>query len=244
LSLTVLRSAARRRVRAVSAQPFADEAALLSAAHALSGYTVAELAHAVGRDVSAQACRDKGCVGRVAELALGLRCVGKPQAVADFAELGVELKTLPVTPQRRPRESTFVCYAPLEQLLELPWEQSRVGRKLARVLFWPVESDPRVPLGQRRFGRAFLWSASAAQAALLRADYAEFARQLLLGHAESLDARLGKALQLRPKAAHGRVRVRGLDADGAPFRMTPRGFYLRASFTHGILREAFAETVA
>jgi len=237
-------SLAAFRVRAVCARAFADEAALLAAARSLSGYTVAELADAVGRDVTAQSARDKGCVGRVAELALGLRCSGAagPQLAVDFAELGVELKTLPVTRQLRPSESTFVCYAPLEQLVELPWEQSRVGRKLARVLFWPVESDPRVPLGQRRFGHAFLWSASAAQAALLRADYAELARHVSDGHVEILDARLGKALQLRPKAAHGRVRVRVLDAEGAPLRMTPRGFYLRASFTHWILRDAFAES--
>jgi DNA mismatch repair protein MutH len=160
---------------------------------------------------------------------------GVPPSAADFEALGVELKTLPVTARMRPRESTFVCYVPLVQLTEIPWEQSRVAKKLARVLFLPVESGETLRFGERRIGRAFLWSASDEQADILRSDYAELARRVGEGHVEALDARVGRALQLRPKAAHGRVRVRLTDGDGVPWRLQPRGFYLRASFTEQLL---------
>jgi DNA mismatch repair protein MutH len=214
---------------------FASEQALLAAARGLAGYTLAELAAAVCLGVPEGPLRDKGFIGRLAERALGLQ-VGQPVlSVADFGTLGIELKTMPVTRALRPKESTFVCYVPLVQLTETPWEQSRVALKLARVLFLPVESGRGLGFAERRIGRAFLWSPSAAQLDTLREDYAELARRVLDGHMEALHARVGRVLQLRPKAAHGGVRIRVTDGDGAPWRLQPRGFYLRASFTKEIL---------
>lgn len=228
---------------ALHAAPFADEAALLRAARALAGFTLAELANAVCQGLPAEPLRDKGFIGRVAEHALGLHlhAVSPLVAASDFAALGIELKTLPVTATLTPRESTFVCYVPLTQLTELAWEDSRVAHKLARVLFLPIESGAALQFGARRFGRAFLWSPSPEQAALLRADYEELARRVQDGHAEALDARVGQVMQLRPKAAHGGVRVRVTDGDGVPWRLQPRGFYLRASFTKQILQAALRE---
>ena len=221
---------------------FACETALLSAARALAGYTLAELSGAVGVPLPDAPRRDKGFIGRVAERALGLHPVpGAQPATTDFTALGIELKTLPVNVALRPKESTFVCYVKLGTLIEVPWEESRVALKLARVLFLPVESDAELAFGERRIGRAFLWSASAEQLHVLREDYAELGRRVLDGHAEALDARVGQALQLRPKAAHGGVRVRITDGDGIPWRLTPRAFYLRAGFTEQIVRAALAE---
>lgn len=226
----------------LSIEAFADEGALLSAARALAGYTLSELATAVCQGLPAEPLRDKGFIGRVAERALGLHLhsVSPLLAASDFAALGIELKTLPVTQQLTPRESTFVCYVPLQQLTELPWEQSRVAAKLARVLFLPVESGAALKFAERRFGRAFLWSPSVEQTALLRADYEELARRVQEGHAEALNARVGQVMQLRPKAAHGGVRVRVTDGDGVPWRLQPRGFYLRATFTKQLLQAALS----
>jgi DNA mismatch repair protein MutH len=221
--------------------PFGSRDALLTAARGLAGYTVAELARAVCQGLPADPLRDKGFIGRVAERALGLHELIAPPSAADFGALGVELKTLPVNRALRPRESTFVCYVQLAQLVETPWEQSRVAEKLARVLFLPVESAPGLGFERRRIGRAFMWAPDAQQTALLRADYAELAQRVQDGHAEALDARVGRVLQLRPKAANGGVRVRMTDGDGLPWRMQPRGFYLRASFTQQLVAAALAE---
>jgi DNA mismatch repair protein MutH len=223
-------------------QSFADEAALLSAAQRLAGHTLAEIAGVVEQRLPAAPQRDKGFIGRVAERALGL--VAAPRASqrspADFPALGVELKTLPVTRALRPRESTFVCYVQLPQLSETAWEDSRVALKLARVLFLPIESEPGMAFGERRIGRAFLWSPSDEERDVLRGDYMQLAEKLLAGHAEAIDARMGSALQLRPKAAHGGVRVKVVDGEGVPWRLQPRAFYLRASFTERLLRASLA----
>jgi DNA mismatch repair protein MutH len=229
---------------ALHAGPFTSEAALLTAARSLAGYTLGELAEAVCQGLPAEPLRDKGFIGRVAERALGLHIHGVSPLIAasDFATLGIELKTLPVTSDLTPRESTFVCYVPLNQLTELPWERSRVAQKLARVLFLPIESGPKLQFAERRFGRAFLWSPTPQQTELLRADYEELARRVQEGHVEALDARVGRVLQLRPKAARGDVRVRVTDGEGLPWRLQPRGFYMRASFTKQLVHEALCVT--
>ena len=162
-----------------------------------------------------------------------------PQRLAaDFSELGIELKTLPVGADGRPRESTFVCYVPLASLRETDWRRSRVALKLGRVLFVPIESEPKLCFAQRRVGSAFLWSPSAQQERVLCDDYAAIASRVSDGHLEMLDARVGRALQLRPKAASGRVNVRYSDGEGVPLLTRPRGFYLRASFTAEIVQQA------
>jgi DNA mismatch repair protein MutH len=218
---------------------FASEAELMCEARQLAGRTIAELALALACAVPIEPVRDKGCLGRIVERSLGL--LSSPLTAADFATLGIELKTLPVGRDAQPRESTFVCYVPLARLAETSWEDSRVAEKLARVLFVPIESEPGLPIAQRRIGRPFLWSASAAEAAVLRADYAEIAERVAAGHLERLDARLGRALQLRPKGSHGGLRVRICDGDGEPVLAQPRAFYLRASFTASLLRNALCD---
>jgi DNA mismatch repair protein MutH len=150
--------------------------------------------------------------------------------------LGVELKTLPVTRELRPRESSFVCHVTHAQLRETAWQDSRVALKLARVLFLPIESGVEIAFEERRVGRAFLWSPSEDEQRIMRADYEELASRVVDGHAEALDARIGEALQLRPKAARGAVRVRVVDGEGVPWRLQPKAFYLRASFTERLVR--------
>lgn len=177
--------------------------------------------------------RAKGFIGQLVERALGAEAGSR--AEPDFPELGVELKTLPVDARGRVRESTYVCSAPFGEADACEWASSRVRAKLARVLFVVVEADPRIPPGRRRLGAAFLWSPSPDEEAALRADWEELMGRLGAGEVERVDARHGRLLQLRPKAADASVRARAFDTEGAPIRAAPRGFYLRARFTQELL---------
>ena len=51
----------------------------------------------------------------------------------DFQHIGVELKTLPVDQNFRPKESTYVCTVPLIRNAGAIWETSTVKLKLSRV---------------------------------------------------------------------------------------------------------------
>lgn len=223
------------RKRGISAPPPASERELLDRARDLAGRTLGEIAAGLEVPVPSEPRRGKGFAGALAERALGADA--GTSARPDFVRLGIELKTVPVRPDGRPAESTFVCTVPLEAIAELEWEDSPVCAKLARVLFLPIESDRALPLAARRVGAPFLWSPGADEDAGLRADWDELAGLLGSGHVERVTAHLGRFLQVRPKAATSRVRGRAPEAGGAWVATVPRGFYLRARFTAQILRD-------
>ena len=200
----------------------------------LGGRSLAWLAEDLGLSTPPDLRRHKGWVGQLVEVALGAE--GGSLDGPDFAGLGVELKTLPVGPTGEPWESTWVCTASLDGSMAASWEESRVARKLACVLWVPVVGTRETELGDRRIGSPVLWRADPEELATLREDWSELSEVIRLGDLERLDARLGTALQLRPKAASSRETVWTVDGDGAWVETNPRGFYLRRSFTRRILQ--------
>jgi DNA mismatch repair protein MutH len=215
-----------------------DEADLLERARSLSGLTLGELATLHGRVAPEDLRRAKGFVGELVERALG--AVQGPRPGPDFAELGVELKTLPVDARGRPVESTFVCTLPLRRVGDLEWEDSPVRKKLRRVLFVPVEGERFRRVPERRIGTPLLWSPSPEDEADLKFDWDELSGRVGRGDVETITAHLGRYLQVRPKAKDSHALGRAFDADGAGFATLPRGFYLRALFTARIVREHYA----
>jgi len=174
----------------------------------------------------------KGKVGELLERILGATAGSRP--VPDFPGLGVELKTLPLDDEGRPRESTFVCSLSLVDADRLEWADSPVRHKLSHVLWVPIlgEGDAR------RIGTPFFWRPSEEQEAVLRADFEEIIGMIAIGQVEALTAHVGEYLQARPKAAHSQVRTRAYGMDDEPIEALPRGFYLRARFTRELLARA------
>jgi DNA mismatch repair protein MutH len=200
---------------------------------------LAELAKRYALPVPETLHRAKGWVGTLVEKALGASAGSR--AVPDFPELGIELKTLPVDQQGRPQESTFVCTIELSRIPEIEWGDSRVRRKLDRVLWFPVLAEAQLSIGERRLGEPLLWSPDVEEEASLRFDWEELAGNIACAGTESVTAHLGRFLQVRPKARDSRVLRRVSDAEGAPYIANPRGFYLRASFTKGLLEKHYSQ---
>ena len=215
----------------------ASEAELLERARSIAGCTLAELAGSLGLPLPGDPRRAKGWAGQLVETALGAPSAGEPGP--DFPGLGIELKTIPVTPAGRPRESTWVCIAPMEDVTGLAWERSLVRAKLARVLWVPTVDGAEGDFRARRIGAPLVWSPSPEEEAVLRADWEEFMEAIALGRIQAVTARQGTALQLRPKAANARERNWTTDEEGGRTLANPRGFYLRASFTARLIARHF-----
>lgn len=210
---------------------------LFQRAAALAGRTFADLAAETGLQVPKDLRRDKGWVGQLLELQLGATAGSKP--TQDFPELGVELKTLPVTPEGEPLETTFVCTAPLVNIQGVQWVTSNVRNKLQQVLWLPIDGRREVPLAERVVGSAFLWIPSEQEEALLRSDWEEHMDRIALGQVESITARQGEAMQIRPKAADGSALTEAIGPEGTIIEVRPRGFYLKKDFTRQILQRMF-----
>ena len=206
-------------------------------AEALAGRTVAELAAALGARAVSGGVRQKGTVGELVERALGASAGATAQP--DFPTLGVELKTIPIDVRGHPRESTFISALRVGAADAAEWPDSPVRRKLAHVLWLPVICDGEAAQ-HRRFGVPVFWRPTADQETILRADFEDLVGAIGAGGIERLTARDGRWLQVRPKAAHARVRAAAPGDDGAPVATCPRGFYLRARFTGALLADPAA----
>jgi DNA mismatch repair protein MutH len=209
-----------------------DAEELVDRARSLEGVSIDALARSRGLRVDGAPVSTKGKVGELLERVLG--ATGGSVATWDFPELAIELKTIPVDERGAPSESTFVCAVSLLDAERAEWETSWVRAKLSRVLWVPVTTGAD---GRRRIGLARLWSPSADQDAVLRGDFEEILGRVAASGIEDISARVGQWLQLRPKAAHGRIRTRAPGGDGGDVATVPRGFYLRARFTGAILRD-------
>jgi DNA mismatch repair protein MutH len=215
-----------------------DLDALLAHARALIGVELGELADTLGLPVPIGKVRTKGWSGHVLEQELGV-AVGGARG-PDFAALGIELKTVPVSADLGPLESTAVCQIDPIAIAGESWDTSYVRQKLARVLWVALEvpEDART-VGDRRVAAVRLWSPDAAEEAALRADFELFVREYFRrGRAAEITGHLGAALQVRPKGRNAADTRDAYDPTGQPVRVGKHGFYLRPSFVARILRGA------
>ena len=216
-----------------SVSPPRSETELRTRARALAGMSIEELASWNQVELPQRLTGHKGLIGECLEFILGADAASRP--LPDFSELGIELKTLPLNAHQRPKESTYVCRLNVNALPSETWATSSVKRKLDRVLWFPVEANPAVPLKQRRLGVPRIWSPSPADLTVLEDDWNELTDLAATGRFDQIDGRLGTFLQLRAKAPHSRALTSANNSEGRSAPTLPRGFYLRTIFTARIL---------
>lgn len=214
--------------------PPQTEKELLTRANQLMGQSI-------GHIIPSDKRFHKGAVGQWIEYALGADAGNASQP--DFTALQTELKTLPIGKNGLPCESTFVTAISLAQITAETWQTSRVYQKIKRVLWVPIEADHNIPLAERRIGQAFLWIPTPNQMEILKKDWEEFSNRIALGQLETISAKDGVILQIRPKAADGQSLSVGFDEEGNKIKTLPRGFYLRANFTAELYSKSINSTL-
>ncbi|OCG59433.1 DNA mismatch repair endonuclease MutH [Gilliamella sp. Nev6-6] len=210
-----------------------SEQELLDRAQLVAGYSFGDIAQYLNIPIPDNLNKQKGWVGNLIETILGANAGSK--AERDFANLGIELKTIPVDKQGKPLETTFVSVTPLMANHGVIWETSHVKYKLAKVLWVPIEGERTIPLIDRKVGKPILWTPTQAQEQQLKQDWQELMDMIALGQVEKITARYGTYLQIRPKAANGQALTEAIGENGEIILTRPRGFYLKKTFTMQIL---------
>ncbi|WP_298768404.1 DNA mismatch repair endonuclease MutH [uncultured Shewanella sp.] len=216
-------------------QPPQSLSELMKRANAMAGLSLGLLAHSHNITVPKNLKRDKGWVGQLIEHELGAIAGSKPEP--DFANLGIELKTIPINHQGKPIETTYVTVAPLQNIQGLTWENSVVYHKLRQVLWIPIQGERHIPINDRQIGTPILWRPSDIEMQQLKQDWEEIMELITLGQIDSITARHGEVLQLRPKAANSKILTQCIGKEGGLALTNPRGFYLKIAFTHQILSQ-------
>lgn len=211
-----------------------SEQELLQRAQLAAGYTFGEIAQYLNIPMPNNLNKQKGWVGNLIETFLGANAGSK--AEQDFANLGIELKTIPVDKHGKPLETTFVSVTPLMANHGVIWETSHVRYKLAKVLWIPIEGERTIPLADRKVGKPIMWTPTKEQEQQLKQDWEELMDMIALGHVEKITARYGTYLQIRPKAANGQALTEAIGENGDIILTRPRGFYLKKTFTMQILQ--------
>ncbi len=214
-----------------------SEAELLDRAYALAGFTLGELAQKCHITCPVDLRREKGWVGMLLETCLGATAGNKQ--MQDFQNIGIELKSIPISYTGKPLETTFVCVAPLKDVHGLTWEASNIRNKILKILWIPVEGEREIPLCERYVGMPLIWQPSIEEEAQLKADWEELMEFIVLGKVHQITAQHGEHLQLRPKAANSKALTKAYGVNGQPIRTMPRGFYFRTQFTSRILANHF-----
>jgi DNA mismatch repair protein MutH len=218
---------------------------ILDKAKNLRGYNLKELINHFDSPIKETVPRNnkntKGLTGQLVELLLGASAGSKP--LPDFPDLGLEIKTLPIDLNGEPKETTYVCTAPLicknnDATSSFDFKASTVYKKLAHVLWLPIiinkKSASEDKWLNRVIGNPFLWQPNKEQFNLLQTDWLELTQMLLMGDVEKVSSHYGTVLQIRPKAANSKALTTAIGSDGEKINTIPRGFYLRTHFTKEI----------
>lgn len=215
----------------ISLSPPESEIELLERANQLIGCTFGELADLLGYKIDPDSTRSKGSFGQLLELALG--ATSGSLAQPDFYNLGIELKTLPLSIKGIPQESTYICTAPIPNP-ERVWRESRVYKKMAHILWFPYLEAPLI--SQRKLATPILWHMPPDIEQILKQDWEELTEYIHFGQVEKLSAYLGTYLQIRPKAANSKTLIQVLNDKGEKISIVPKGFYIRSQMTKLILQ--------
>ena len=210
---------------------------LMQRVDAIAGLTLGQLAEQYQFKTPDDLLREKGWTGQLIEYVLGATAGSKP--TPDFEELGIELKTLPISFKGKPLETTFVSVTPLLNVTGMTWQQSTVRKKLNHVLWLPILGEREILPFHRTIGSGFLWQPSAEQDALLQRDWEEQMELIALGRVDEISGHLGDVMQIRPKAANSKALTDAIGPNGQIIQTLPRGFYLKTSFTGEILKQQF-----
>lgn len=128
--------------------------AILSKLSALEGLSLLELM----QKFRIQEHKGKNAVATILKKILGFKNVNS--RIKEFEQLGIDVRVVPVrTTDLRPWEAVSFPTFRLKEFEVEEWEESELMEYVDRILFIPVLfEDKKVPVRQRRLGKAFFWS--------------------------------------------------------------------------------------
>jgi DNA mismatch repair protein MutH len=204
------------------------------------GVPFAELGEFYHHPWSGSAAHNKGWAGRLVDRMVGGDVSNAPEP--DISSLGIEVKSIPIGKGARVLEPTKVTMLNYSDLFDTSWPDSTVYHKLRAVLFVPVvKFNPTRP-DEWYIRRPFLWLPSKSTLDQLKADYDSVREVVTSRDFDRISSARppkgqGDHLHPKPSAANASVRAKYV-IDGTEYRLLPRAWMLRESFTQPIVTQS------
>lgn len=181
----------------MSVSPPVSRSELLDRATSIAGLTIQQLANKMDVSIPESTTHAKGWFGNLLELSLGANAASAPEP--DFVNLGIELKSIPIDDNDKPKESTYICVTQLDPVALSSWELSLVKCKLTEVLWIPFEANKNTPVPLRRIGSAVLWRPSTEEEKQLHDDWQELCDMIVLGEIDKISSSMESIYKSDPK---------------------------------------------
>lgn len=210
-----------------------DRASVEQRARALAGRRLGDVTAVAAEET--MGTRTRGTVGHHLERYFGLT-INSDQA-PDFAELEIELKTVPVVPQgntHAAKERTFITAIDYATIADTPFERSPLDRKTRSTLYVFYEWLPTTPVADYRVLRALLHD---------RDDLDELTLREAHGHVQDA-VRRGEAHELSESDTWGvgpatkDSRARDIPQPNSSIPARRRAFAWRAAYTTRLFQVA------
>lgn len=217
---------------------FYNEKKLISYAMSIYGYTIYDLARKFNF-VIPKNIENKGYIGQIIEKIFGVYVAN--QAVSDFYNLGIELKTIPINKERKSLESTFICATSFIGINGVIWETSYLYYKLKRILWIPIKINNAKSLKEYIIDLPFLWSPNFKEEKIIKQDWEDIMYFITFGKIEKLNSKYGEILQVKKKSNNKSSLTQGIGEYGQKIFISPRSFYLRKNFTNKLINKNINE---
>lgn len=214
---------------------YLDEKQLLKTLKYLNNFTLGEIASQLSIRLPKNLKKDKGFVGKLIEMYLGLRVNNKIEQ--DLPNLGIELKTISLERKKVPSSKVFICSVPLIRNTGLIWENSYFYKKIKKIIWIPVLKNSFNSLKHCRIVHPFLWFPSFKDLKILKKDWEEYMDLIVLGKVETIGAKLGQFLQVCIKSKNKTTYTNAIGRLGELILTHPRSFYFRKEFVETILKK-------
>jgi DNA mismatch repair endonuclease MutH len=208
---------------------------ILSRARALEGQPIGRF---VALERANRVCdaTNKGGMGALYESYFGIK-TNSDQA-PDFSGAAIELKSVPVLMDPRPRrikERTMLTMISYEKLAGEQWRTASIRKKLDRILFVFYGYEYGVELRGLKTLKVHLWSPSADVLPFLEDDWSVVHDKVARGLAHTISEADGRILGAATKSADS-TRRRGQPRSAIPAK--PRAWALKPAFTWTVFLEA------
>ncbi len=160
---------------------------------------------------------DKGIIGKIIENIFQIK--NKNDSDADWNDIGLELKTIPLNKKLNPKELTKICIIKKNNI-KVNWEKSQVYKKIKNILWIPYEGSVKIAISKKRILIPFIYTLTNKEEKIIKNEWEIIIESFLFCNNNNFFIKEGEFLKLNKNKKKSYITI-----------------YLKKKFTKKILKK-------